>query len=160
VIVNQGGPLVAYFEQVAHVSGDPKRSSNWVQQEVLRTLKEREVAIDEFPVSATKLGELVRQVGSGEVPSSRAPELFALLLDRGLDVDAARRELGIESVDEGALVALCRDLLARNPQVVADVQAGKSKAIGSLIGQAKKANPNIDPNLLRETCLRLINGPV
>jgi aspartyl-tRNA(Asn)/glutamyl-tRNA(Gln) amidotransferase subunit B len=40
--------------------------------------------------------------------------------------------------------------------VVADVQAGKEKAIGSLIGQAKRRNPNANPNEVRDICLQLI----
>ncbi|MFO0913521.1 MAG: Asp-tRNA(Asn)/Glu-tRNA(Gln) amidotransferase subunit GatB [Pirellulales bacterium] len=156
VIVNQGRTLVDYFLEVSQVSGDPKRSSNWIQQDVLRTLKEREIAIEQFPVAAKVLGELVKQIAAGAIPSNRAADVFGLLMDGVADVDTARSQLGIEQVDDSAVVELCRQLLERNPQVVADVRAGKEKAVGSLIGQAKKANPNIDPNVFRDTCLRLI----
>jgi aspartyl-tRNA(Asn)/glutamyl-tRNA(Gln) amidotransferase subunit B len=47
-------------------------------------------------------------------------------------------------------------LLADNPRIVADVKAGKSQAAASLIGQAKKRNPNVNPNDVRATCLKLI----
>ena len=32
------------------------------------------------------------------------------------------------------------------------------QAIGALIGQAKKVNPNVDPNRFREICLQLIEA--
>ena len=32
------------------------------------------------------------------------------------------------------------------------------QAIGALIGQAKKPNPNVDPTRVREICLQLINA--
>ena len=66
-------------------------------------------------------------------------------------------DLGIESVDESDVVQLCQTLLNGNPKVVADVQSGKQQAVGALIGQAKKQNPNVDPGRVREICLELIS---
>ena len=74
VLVNQGRALVDYFETVAQASGDPKRASNWIQQDVLRTLNERAIALDAFPVSATSLAELLKLVQDGDLdtfPSQR-----------------------------------------------------------------------------------------
>jgi aspartyl-tRNA(Asn)/glutamyl-tRNA(Gln) amidotransferase subunit B len=48
-----------------------------------------------------------------------------------------------------------QDLLAANPKTVADIRAGKLQAAGSLIGQAKKQNPNVDPNRVRELAIEL-----
>jgi aspartyl-tRNA(Asn)/glutamyl-tRNA(Gln) amidotransferase subunit B len=65
--------------------------------------------------------------------------------------------MGIAAVDESALENLCRELLAANPKVVAEVKEGKAKGLGQLIGQAKKKNPNVNPNRFRELCEQLIN---
>ncbi len=64
--------------------------------------------------------------------------------------------LGIEQIDESDLVALCRELLEANPNTVADVQGGKVQAVGALIGQAKRRNPNVNPGRVREICIELI----
>ena len=72
------------------------------------------------------------------------------------DVTAAMAAIGVVQVAAGEIEALCRQLLADNPQIVADVQAGKEKAVGALIGQARKLNSNANPNEVRETCLRII----
>ena len=61
-------------------------------------------------------------------------------------------------VDDDDLRRLCQQLLDANPRVVADLQAGKMKAVGALIGQARKQNPNVNPNQVRETCLELVQG--
>ena len=58
----------------------------------------------------------------------------------------------------GRLVDLCRELLAANPKIVAEVKEGKPKGLGQLIGQAKKKNPNVNPNRVRENLLELIEG--
>jgi len=68
----------------------------------------------------------------------------------------AVQRLGIVQVDEGELRRLCEELVAANPRVVAEVKAGKDKAIGSLVGQAKKRNPNVNPARVKEICLELI----
>jgi aspartyl-tRNA(Asn)/glutamyl-tRNA(Gln) amidotransferase subunit B len=78
------------------------------------------------------------------------------MLSSGHSVAEAVKNLGIEQIDESALVNLCRELLAANPKIAAEVKEGKQKGIGQLIGQAKKKNPNVNPNRVREICLELI----
>jgi aspartyl-tRNA(Asn)/glutamyl-tRNA(Gln) amidotransferase subunit B len=51
---------------------------------------------------------------------------------------------------------LCRELLAAHPQIVADVRGGKAQALGALIGQARKRNPNADPAQVRKILLEWI----
>ena len=63
---------------------------------------------------------------------------------------------GIVKVDESELFALAEKLLAANPKIVADLQAGKMQAAGALIGQAKKQNPNVSPGRFREIILDLV----
>ena len=41
--------------------------------------------------------------------------------------------------DEGALRAVIEEIVAANPQSVADYKGGKQKAIGFLVGQTMKA---------------------
>ena len=60
--------------------------------------------------------------------------------------------MGIVAVDQSELENLCRELLAANPNVVAEIKEGKLKGLGLLIGQAKKKNPNVNPNRFREMC--------
>jgi aspartyl-tRNA(Asn)/glutamyl-tRNA(Gln) amidotransferase subunit B len=156
VLVNQGRPVVDYFLDVAGKSGDGKAAANWVTQDVLRTLKEREITIDQLPVPSAALADLVKKLKAGEIPSPRAREVFQVMLDKKLDAAAAMASMGIAAVDEAELVALCEKLLAANPKTVADVRAGKTQAVSALIGQAKKLNPNVDPTRVRELCLELI----
>ena len=82
--------------------------------------------------------------------------MFAGMLNSGATAAEQMAAAGIEQVDESELVALCKELLDANPKIVADVQSGNQKAIGALIGQAKKKNPNVNPGRRRELCLELI----
>jgi aspartyl-tRNA(Asn)/glutamyl-tRNA(Gln) amidotransferase subunit B len=160
VLVNQGNSTVNYFLDAARVSGNAKLSANWVTQNVSGVLNERpELTIDSFPVTSGTLGSMIGLIQSGSLPKTRAPEVFKLLVTSAdNDLTAAIASLGIQQVDDSALVELCRQLLAANPRIVADVQNGKMQAVGSLVGQAKKSNPNVDPNRIREICLELIQA--
>ncbi|QDT73973.1 Asp-tRNA(Asn)/Glu-tRNA(Gln) amidotransferase subunit GatB [Lacipirellula limnantheis] len=155
VIVNQGREFADYYLAVAGASGNPKSACNWVTGPLQRELKEREQTIDSFGLPAQRLAELIRAVDDGRLPSTRAPEAFQLMVDKGSDVAAALAELKIERVDETALVTLVQELLAANPKTVSDIQNGKFQAAASLIGQAKKKNPNVDPNRVRELAIEL-----
>jgi len=155
VLVNQGRALVAYYVAAADACGDGKAAANWVQQDVLRTLNDRNQTIEAYPVAAETLGQLIGRVRAGEFPTSRGREVLAAMVDDGQSLDAAVAALGIAAVGAADLEALCRELLAANPKIAAEIKEGKLKGAGALIGQAKKKNPNVDPNQVRETCLRI-----
>lgn len=157
VIVSQGRGLVDYFFQAVQAGAPAKRISSWIQQDVLRTLKERDWNIDILPVTAVRLAELVSAIEAGQLDTSRGKEVFQYWCEHPeAGLAAARTALGITSVDRSEIESLCRELLAENPHVVEQVQAGNAKALGSLIGAAKKKNPNADPRQVRELCEQMI----
>lgn len=156
VIVNQGKDFIDLYENVVTVCGDGKRASSWFQQDILRTINEQQIAVSEFPVSGNDLGTLILKITTGELDNSRARDVFQYMLDHGGTVEASIKALGITSVDSSELEGLCRELLTENPHVVEDYRNGKQQAIGSLIGQAKKRNPNANPKTVRELLLQIV----
>jgi aspartyl-tRNA(Asn)/glutamyl-tRNA(Gln) amidotransferase subunit B len=156
VIVNQGRGVADYYLDVARLSGDPKGAANWVTQHVLRVMNAQGRSLDELALPADRLAGLVQKLASGELPSPRGRDVFDAILERGIDAPQAMADLGIAAVDDSQLVALCQELLDANPRIVADVRGGKQQALGAMVGQAKKKNPNADPTRVREICLELI----
>jgi len=156
VLVNQGRALVDYYIETADLLRDGKLASNWIQQDVLRTLNEQQAAIEQFALRPKQLVELIDAVRKGQLTTSRAREVFAEMLSSGKPLAETMAAMGIAAVDESELENLCRELLAANPKVVAEVKDGKPKGLGQLIGQAKKKNPNVNPNRFRELCEQLI----
>ncbi len=156
VIAAQGLPLVQYYEEVARIGGDGKKAANWVTQEVLRVLNETSTTLEQFPLSAATLGELVKTVVSGDLEVTRAKEVFNDMVTNRRGVKDSMAALGIQKVDSSELEAICQEIVAANPKVVADVKGGKQQAVSSLIGQAKKRNPNANPADVRRICLEII----
>jgi aspartyl-tRNA(Asn)/glutamyl-tRNA(Gln) amidotransferase subunit B len=155
VLVNQGRELVDYYVELVHLTGDGKTASNWIQQDVLRTLNERNSTIDKFPISAAGLADLIKRIQAGELDTSRGREVFAEMLNSGQSAAEIIAARGIVRVDESELIALCQEILAANPKIVADIKGGKPQAAGNLVGQVKKRNPNVNPGRVREICLEL-----
>jgi aspartyl-tRNA(Asn)/glutamyl-tRNA(Gln) amidotransferase subunit B len=158
VLVNQGRSLVDYFIAVADACGDGKAASNWIQQDVLRRLNEMQVGIERFPIDAPTLGKLISKVRAGELNTARGRDVLAAMIESGKPLEETIASLGIQPMDDSAVEPLCRELLAANPKIAAEIREGKLKGIGALIGQAKKKNPNVDPNRIRDACVKIVGS--
>ena len=127
-------------------------------QDVLRTLNDRGIPIEQYPVTPEKMARLMQAIEGGKVDTSQGKQaLSKLLSDPAMDVDAAIESLGIVQVDSSELEQLCRSLLEEFPDVVEKVKGGNAKAIAAIVGPAKKKNKNADPRQIQEICLKLIS---
>jgi aspartyl-tRNA(Asn)/glutamyl-tRNA(Gln) amidotransferase subunit B len=156
VIVNQGRGMVGYFESLARAAGEGKQAANWIQQDVMRILKELGCPVENLSVRPEELAELLIAVREGELDNARARLVFGEMVQTGAVVGEAMRKLGIERVDSADLETLCRELLEQSPNIVADVKNGKEKAIGAVVGKARQRNPNVNPGEVKRICLELI----
>ena len=154
-VLTQSSALANYFEQAASASGSPKAVSNWVMGELLRTLKERGVAIEEVPLAPGALAGLIALVEKGTISSTIAKDVFAKMYDSGRSADDIVRADGLaQNSDEGALLAIVRDVIGKNSDAAAQYRAGKSQTFGYLVGQVMKAsggkaNPRLANELLK-----------
>ena len=135
VLTHQGRALVAYFEEVARLSGDAKAASNWVTNQVLATLNERKQDVASFPLPPARLAELVREVRDSGLNAQRSREVYARMLETGAAAKEAMEQLGIAAVsDPAALRAIVARAVAANPKAVADFKKGKAKAADAIKG--------------------------
>ena len=84
---------------MANRSGDGRLASNWIQQDVLRTLADRQITIDRFPISVERLTALLTKVKAGELDTAKARDVFAAMLDTEKSPDQIMTDLGIAQVD-------------------------------------------------------------
>jgi len=152
--------LADYYDAVA-ARTDAREASKWIQNEVLRALSDADIAAqraDELRLSAEALAEVIELVTRGELPRKGAQKLVQHLLEHGGAVDAAIESLGLdERVDDSELEAWCAAALEGKEAVVAEVRAGKQKALGALMGPVMKASRGkADPAAVRAKLLELI----
>jgi aspartyl-tRNA(Asn)/glutamyl-tRNA(Gln) amidotransferase subunit B len=161
VLTNQGRAFVAYFEDVARLSGDPKAASNWTTNEVLAHLPSP--FMGEGPgvrVSAPHLAGLITEVAKTGLNKQRARQVFDYMLANTTDAPTAIGALGFQAVsDEAELRAIVQRSIAANPQAVADYRNGKLKAADRIKGFVMKetkglANTAVVQRLLEEELVR------
>jgi aspartyl-tRNA(Asn)/glutamyl-tRNA(Gln) amidotransferase subunit B len=156
--------MAAYFEAAAKASGQAKLASNWIMGEVSRRINAENLPIERVPVAATTLAGLVTRISDGTISNNAARQVFDALWDvdrpRSLanpqaEVDAMIEAKGLKQMnDAGALEKIIDEVIAANPDNVAQFKAGKDKAFNALVGQAMKAskgkaNPSQVNELLR-----------
>jgi len=150
--LTQSKAMAAYFETAAQVCEQPKLASNWVMGEISRRLNTSDSGFDHIPVSATQLGAVILRIHDNTISNNAAKDVFDALwndaatsstdkADALQQVDAVIDAKGLKQMnDSGALEAIIDEVLAANPDNVAQYRAGKDKAFNALVGQAMKAS--------------------
>lgn len=135
VLTGQGRAFVAYFEEAARFGGDAKAVSNWMSNQILQTLNEHKQTIQDFALSAARLGNLIREVQARGLNMQRAREVYAAMLADGSSAADAISSLGfVAMADEAQLLEIVRRAIAANPKAVTDFKKGKLKAADAIKG--------------------------
>ncbi len=144
-----------YFEEVTK-SGKVslKTASNWIQTDLLGLLHADSKEIEDSPIPAAKLAQLLEMTESGKINRKQAREVFEEIYKNGgnpAEIVAARGMVQVS--DEGQLEEWAQAAMAANPKAVADYKAGNKAAIGALVGGVMKmskgkANPRVISQLL------------
>ena len=144
--------LAELFEQAAALCGRPKDVTSWIMGELMQSCKEKECEPQDLYLPPASLARLITLVEAGKINRNIARKVFQQIIDQRVDPDEyiAANNLAMVS-DTGALAAAIDSALAANPQSVADYKAGKTKAVGFLVGQVMKAmQGKADPGLLNK----------
>ena len=154
--LTQSKAMATYFETTAQACKQAKLASNWIMGEVSRRLNAGEIGIEQAPVSAAQLAALITRIADGTISNNAGRQVFdALWSGEGTDVDALIEVKGLKQMsDSGALEKIIDEVIAANPDNVAQFKAGKDKAFNALVGQVMKAskgkaNPQQVNDLLR-----------
>jgi aspartyl-tRNA(Asn)/glutamyl-tRNA(Gln) amidotransferase subunit B len=146
-----------YFEAAVAAGAPAKAVSNWLQGEIRRRLKElgsEDMAA--VPVSPAALAELIALVEGNTISSTVAKDVFDRMWTTGQLPKAIVEAEGLAQIgDESALRALVAEVVASNPDAVAQYQAGRTNTFGFLVGQVMKqtggkANPKVVSQLLKQ----------
>lgn len=139
-IITGSKHMADLFEAATAICDQPKKVSNWLMGETLRLLREQEMDPQDIRVSPEHLAALVDMVEKKEINGSVAKEVYEAMFARDVDPALYVEEKGLKMVnDEEVLRKTVDEVIAANPQSVADWRGGKEKALGFLVGQTMKA---------------------
>ncbi len=97
-------------------------------------------SIEDSPVSAAALGELLDLMADKTINGRIAKEVFEAMVETGQDPAAIVESRGLRQVtDTGAIDAAVDQVLAANADKVAEYRSGKDKLFGFFVGQVMKA---------------------
>ena len=157
-IITGSKKLADIFEETTAICHNPKKVSNWLMVETMRLLKEKEMEPEDITFTPENLAALIQLTDENAINSTVAKEVFEKMFSEDIDVNQYVEENGLKTVnDEGALRSVVEQVIADNPQSVADYQAGKTKAIGFLVGQTMKAmKGKADPGMVNKLLKELL----
>jgi aspartyl-tRNA(Asn)/glutamyl-tRNA(Gln) amidotransferase subunit B len=115
--------------------------SNWILGPLSAKLNEENLDFDHSKVSPDELWALSKRVSDGTISSTTATSvvLSAMWAGEG-SADEIIEKKGLKQIsDPGTIEKIVDEVLAANPQQVADYRSGKEKAFNSLVGQVMKA---------------------
>jgi aspartyl-tRNA(Asn)/glutamyl-tRNA(Gln) amidotransferase subunit B len=144
----------AVLGTLANKSRDGKLAANWVINELFGRLNKESKDIASSPVSAAQIGAIVDLIGEETISGKIAKDLFEIVWSEGGDPRAVVEARGMKQVtDLGAIEKVVDDIIAANPDKVAQVKAKPTMA-GWFVGQVMKssggkANPQAVNDLLK-----------
>jgi aspartyl-tRNA(Asn)/glutamyl-tRNA(Gln) amidotransferase subunit B len=149
-----------YFEAAVHAHPNPKSMSNWVMGDLLRVIRERKLDtapnIRDWPIAPERLAALVRLIDDATISGKIAKTVFEQMLTSGEATARIVAALRLGQVtDSSAIDAAIANVLAANPDKVAEYRGGKDKLFGFFVGQVMKAtqgkaNPQKVNDLLKQ----------
>ncbi len=149
--------LAQYFEELLECKIEPKNASTWLINELLGRLNKEGLDITQSKVSARVLGELISKIEDGTISGKGAKDVLDFMMENEqFDVNEIIEKLGLKQVsDDGAILAMIDEILAKNEDKVAEYKSGKEKLFGFFVGQVMKAsrgsaNPQKVNQLLKE----------
>lgn len=158
-IITGSKRMADIFEQTVALGAAPKKVSNWLMTETMRLLKEQMMDPDELDFSPKHLAALIALVEKKTINQTIAKEVFEKIFADDIEPESYVKEHGLGMVsDTDALQKTVEEVIAANPQSVADYKAGKQKAIGFLVGQTMKAmKGKANPTAVNEILAKLLN---
>jgi aspartyl-tRNA(Asn)/glutamyl-tRNA(Gln) amidotransferase subunit B len=128
-----------FYEMVAE-GRDAKLAANWMLGDFFAALNRTGKRIDDSPVSAARLGELLDLISDSTINGKIAKEVLEAMVETGEAPAAIVEARGLRQVtDTSAIDAAIGQVLAANANKLAEYKSGKEKLFGFFVGQVMKA---------------------
>ncbi len=151
----------AYFDAVVTVVPESaKLIANWVCGDIAAKLKQDELSIEQSPVNAEAMAQLMQRIADGTISGKTAKDVFQAMWASQTSADDIIQQQGLQQIsDVGELEALVVQVVEDNPKQVEQYLSGKDKVFGFFVGKLMqmtkgKANPQQVTDLLKAKLVR------
>lgn len=160
-ILSANRDIADYFEAtMVTVKGQAKLCANWIMGELFAAINKNHMDINDSPVSAAMLGQLLVRIKDGTISNNIARQVFEAMWSGDGDADSIIGAKGLKQVtDTGEIEKLVDAVIDDNPDQVIQYRGSpenkRAKLIGYFVGQVMKksqgkANPQQVNQLLKE----------
>lgn len=131
--------LSRFFEELLSYKLNPKLCVTWLNTELMGLLR-GDCAIENSPVNAKKLGELIAKIEQGVISAKAAKEVLSFIFENPkMQIDESIEKLGLKQVsDDGVIEKVIDQILNANEDKVQEYKNGKDKLFGFFVGQVMK----------------------
>ena len=146
-----------YFEE-AIKNSNPKLVCNWVIGELFSVLNKMNKSIENCPIKAKDLGELINLIDNETITGRIAKDVFEIMLDTGNDPISIVESNNMKQVNNSdEIEAIIDKIIESNPDQV-NALSEKPNLIGWFVGQTMKetggkANPKTVNEILDKKLL-------
>jgi aspartyl-tRNA(Asn)/glutamyl-tRNA(Gln) amidotransferase subunit B len=160
-ILTNDRDISEFFEKAAiDYNGEGKKVSNWIMNEILRILNERNIQACELFLRPADLVEIISLVDKGVINNSTGKALIDKVEDQHMKpADIVKSENLALVNDESTIQAACEEVLKISPNEVASYKAGKLTLMGWFVGQVmRKTQAKADPSMVKSLLENLLNS--
>lgn len=145
--------IVDYFENAALKFNKPKEIANWILNDILSYLNNKNLKIVDFPISLDDMVELWSLIENNTINKKIAREkVFQAMLETKQKPSLIIEKEGLAGKNDISEIRVwVEEVIAKNPKAVEDIKAGKEKARGSIVGQVMKASKGLaNPQIVND----------
>lgn len=148
-----------YLDAAVKAGADAKTVSNWMLGDLSKMINENGLTFGESKVSPENLASMIALIDKGTISGKIAKKVIVSMWESGKDADTIVKEEGLVQItDTGAIEEIVKQVIANNPQPVADFKGGNGKAIGFLVGQVmKESKGRANPGMVNELLQKFLN---
>jgi aspartyl-tRNA(Asn)/glutamyl-tRNA(Gln) amidotransferase subunit B len=152
--------LADYFEACVQHFDRPKQVSNWIMGSLLGLLNAEGKSIDQAPISASDLAEMLKLVDDGTISGKIAKSVFDEMATSGKSARLIVEEQGLVQIsDSSAIDDIVSKILADSPAEVQAYKSGKTKLLGFFVGQVmRETRGQANPKMVNATLKKKLAG--
>ena len=155
-IIISSKTLAKFYEEVVGLGGNRKTVSNYILGDLLRMLNANNMEPEDIKISPKNFVSLLKIIESGKISNTAGKEVFKEMFETDKDPEIIIEEKGLSQIScSDEIEKLVDKVLSDNPKSIEDFKAGKTQAVGYLMGQVMKAskgkaNPPVAKQMIEE----------
>lgn len=132
--------FVTLFEETVKLCDSPKDVANWIMGEVMKLLNDSGTLPEDMKLAPASLASVIQMVKSGKINRGTGKTVLEKVFTDGVDPESYVQENNLAQItDLGAIRPVLEEVIAANEKSVSEYKAGKTQAMGYIMGQAMRA---------------------